>query len=213
MIGYLRGDVLENIDGKLIVNVGMPGAGGIGYLVSVPLSASYGLLAVGKSVELFVHTHVREDALDLYGFVTRTEKDLFLTLLTVNGIGPKGALGILSKVEPSRLIEAILNEDKESLIQIPGIGKKTAERVVMELAEPLRKKMDAGVFGASRPAGTQTAASGASSENSILRDARDALVGLGYREQDITPLLRRVLEESPAPKVEDLVRTALQQMR
>jgi Holliday junction DNA helicase RuvA len=214
MIGYLRGEVLENSDGKLIVAVGASGGPGVGYSVAVPQSAAYSLIAAGRNIELFIHTHVREDALDLYGFATRMEKDLFLTLLTVNGIGPKGAIGILSRVEPTQLIDAILNEDKESLVQIPGVGKKTAERVVLELADPLRKKMEAGTFNIARPASAaKSSASGAAPENFVLRDAREALVGLGYREQDVTPVLRRVLEEMPAPKVEELIRTALQQMR
>ena len=106
MIGFLSGEVLENTDGKLLLIVG-----GVGYSVAVPLSAEYGLLAPGKALSLYCHTHVREDALDLYGFATRDERDLFLILLGANGIGPKMALGILSRVQPAQLVQAVMNDD------------------------------------------------------------------------------------------------------
>ncbi len=220
MIGYLKGQIIDHQDGRLLIALGVA-SGTIGYSVTVPASAVYGALLPGKIIELFIHTHVREDALDLYGFTTSAEKELFLTLLTVNGIGPKGALGILSKVEPSTLIQAVLTGDKVTLTQIPGIGKKTAERVVLELADPLKKKVAAGMFVAlgNGPLATNAPggpASGASSHDvnaAILKDAKDALVGLGYREQDVAVLLKKVLEDKKPPsRVEDLIRTALQRL-
>lgn len=222
MIGYLNGKVIENSDGKVLVGVGSDETGFIGYSVSVPQTAGYELLAQGQKVEFHVYTHIREDAFDLYGFSTRVEKELFLTLLSVNGIGPKGAMGILSGSDPEQLIHAILEGDKVYLTQIPGIGKKTAERVVLELADPLRKKVEAGLF--SLKPRSQSAASaraqggppsGASaSESAIVRDARAALVGLGFRENDVMVLLNRVLAEaSPRPtQAEDLIRSALRQL-
>lgn len=220
MIGYLRGQVLDNTDGRMIVVLGSGGAGdgAVGYAVTVPNSPSYIGFTPGKPAELFVHTHVREDALDLYGFATRLEKDLFLTLLGVTGIGPKGAIGILSKVEPSLLVQAILDGDKDSLTSIPGIGKKTAERVVLELQDPLRKKMEAGGLRDLHPAGAvarprdlpQNRAAG----GSVVTDAKAALIGLGYRETEVTALLNRVMAEAETPpaRAEDLVRTALRQL-
>ncbi len=209
MIGYIRGEVLENSDGKMLVLTGAKDCG-VGYAVSVPSSAFYLSIPAGKSLDLFIHTHVREDALDLYGFCTRAEKELFLTLTSVSGIGPKSALGILSGAEPAQLIQAILQGDKAFLTQVPGIGKKTAERVILELTDPLKKKVEAGVL--SQPAGAQARASG----DSALLEAKSALIGLGYREQDISGLLDRVFAGTQAPssgwKVEDLVRTALRQM-
>ncbi|MBC7690343.1 MAG: Holliday junction branch migration protein RuvA [Methylotenera sp.] len=216
MIGYLAGRVLEHVDGKMIVV--LPSAeGAVGYQVLVPHSAAYGAWSPGKSIELFIYTHVREDSLDLYGFSTREEKELFLTLLTVNGIGPKGGLGILSKVDPAQLIQAILTGDKESLTAIPGIGKKTAERVVLELADPLRKKVDAGSFGKISSGGGAGSTSKADpaflAGSAVLKDAKDALIGLGYREQDVLVLLKRVNEsKSPPKKVEDVIRMALQSL-
>ena len=203
MIGYLSGQILEHLDGKMVV-IMRQGEGSIGYQVTVPSSAEYGAHVAGKSVELFIYTHVREDALDLYGFSSRDEKELFLTLLTVNGIGPKGALGILSKVDPATLIQCIVDGDKESLTKIPGIGKKTAERVVLELADSMKKKM----LGRVAPSGPSV--STALSE--VMRDARDALMGLGYREQDVSVLLKRVNDKKDPPqRVEEIVRMALQQ--
>ena len=126
MIGYLQGEILDISDGKVLMGVGdrLPSrtTGMVGYFVAIPLNASYGGWMLGQQVELFIHTHVREDALDLYGFATRMEKELFLTLLSVNGIGPKSALGILSGVEPGSLIDAIIHEDRAYLMQIPGFG-------------------------------------------------------------------------------------------
>lgn len=221
MIGFLRGEILENAEGKVLVLTG-----GVGYQVTTPITADYDALLPGKAVDLFIHTHVREDALDLYGFVSRLEKDIFLTLLNVNGIGPKVAIGILSKVDPRQLIQAILDEDKQSLTQIPGIGKKTAERVVIELGDVVRKKVESGSllslgFGVGASRGNRSAkllqsVTGAapSGANAVLNDARAALVGLGYREQDVVTLLNRVIAEmeTPPQKAEELVKSALRQL-
>ena len=225
MLGYLRGQVLENGiqsgDGKIIVGVGSEAQGFVGYSVNVPRHPQYELLPHGKSIELFIYTHVREDSLDLYGFSTRAEKELFLTLLSVNGIGPKGGLSILSNSEPSVLIQAIVDGDKELLNKIPGIGKKTAERVVLELSDPMRKKMEAGFFGAVKTAsalGSSKSPSGASSRDygshsQLIRDAVSALVSLGYKENDVTSLVSRTMAESDTPpRTEELIKLALRQL-
>src|SRR6185436_13942980 len=108
MIGYLQGEILEHQDGKMIIGVGdRKTTGAVGYLVSVPQSAGYGGYLPGQKIELYVYTHVREESLDLYGFSTPFEKGLFLTLLGVNGIGPKSALGLISGVEATQLVDAI----------------------------------------------------------------------------------------------------------
>ncbi len=224
MIGYLQGEILENQDGKMLLGIGdRKNAGTVGYLVAVPQSASYGAYLVGEKLELFVYTHVREEAFDLYGFSTKFEKELFFTLLSVNGIGPKSALGILSAVEANQLIQAIMEGDQASLTRIPGIGKKTAERVVVELRDTVRKKVELGVFSAQLrvEAHSKTTQSGAlrkegvgSLNSQVVRDAKEALISLGYREQDIQQLLNRVLENSEfkPQRAEDLIRAALRQM-
>src|SRR3954466_12919629 len=132
MIGYLRGQVMEYADGRVLLAVGSRESA-VGYSVTVPQGPSYLSILPESSAELFIYTHVREDALDLYGFRTRAEKDVFLTLLTVNGIGPKLALGVLSGADAGPLVRAILDGDKDCLTRIPGVGKKIAERVVLEL--------------------------------------------------------------------------------
>jgi Holliday junction DNA helicase RuvA subunit len=184
MIGYLSGKILERSDGKILIAMGTPDTGVVGYTVQVPESQGHIGLIAGSSAELFIYTHVREEALDLYGFRTAAEKDLFLTFLSVSGIGPKGALGILSGAEAGDLVQAILKADKAFLGRIPGIGKKTAERIVLELADKIRKKSDAGFYagfksmsGPSAPAGasargtTEPALTGSAA---LLRDAASA---------------------------------------
>lgn len=224
MIGYLRGQVLENADGRLLLLAGGTSSG-VGYSMQIPHSSEYGALLPGETAEFFIHTHVREDAFDLFGFRLREEKELFLTLTSVNGIGPKVALGILSRVSPSTLVQAILGGDTETLTRIPGIGKKTAERVVLELGDSLKKKVDAGLFRkilgdgdarkamASAPRGG-SARLGAHAANPVIRDAVAALVGLGYREQDVEDLVMKMVAEAATPpsKAEELVRTALRSL-
>jgi Holliday junction DNA helicase RuvA len=218
MIGYLRGQVMESSAGRVLLAVGAPDSA-IGYSVTVPQGPSYLSIQAGKGAEFFVHTHVREDALDLYGFRNRSEKDVFLILLTVQGIGPKLALGMLSGAEAGPLVRAILEGDKEFLTRIPGVGKKTAERVVLELADPLKKKIEAGLlidprFERRPNARTGSATAGPASSGSLVRDAREALVGLGYRELEVSALLARVMEEMEPPpaRAEELIRTALKQL-
>ncbi len=207
---------MEYAEGRLLLAVGE----GVGYTVTVPQGPSYISVQAGKAAEFFVYTHVREDALDLYGFRTRSEKDVFLTLLSVNGIGPKLALAILSGAEAGPLVRAILEGDKDFLTRIPGVGKKTAERVVLELADPLRKKIESGALAdprlerrTARPAGAQARPEPAGAA-SVVRDAREALVGLGYRELDVTALLDRVMDEMEPPpaRAEELIRTALKRL-
>lgn len=220
MIGYISGKVLEHSNGKLLVGVGSPETGVVGYALSIPESTAPIGLTPGHAVELFVYTHVREDALDLFGFRTSAEKDLFLTFLDVQGIGPKSALSILSGAEAGDLIQAVLRADKAFLSRLPGIGKKTAERIVLDVSDKIRKKMDAGFYASLKPLSGPMAAAGATSHSGaqapqgIFRDAAQALVGLGYREQDAEQVLHKIMEASATPptKVEDLIRSALRQL-
>ena len=132
MIAFLRGRILDKQPNRIVVDVN-----GVGYDVSVPLSTFYGLGEVGGEIALRIHTHVREDALLLYGFATRLEQDLFERLIGVSGIGPKVALAVLSGIEPPELIRAIERSDLARLTAIPGVGKKTSERIVLELKDRL----------------------------------------------------------------------------
>lgn len=223
MIGYLQGEILENQDGKLMIGIGdKKSFGQVGYAVSVPQNASYPLLGMGSQIELFIYTHVREDSFDLYGFSSKFEKSLFLLLLAVNGIGPKSALSILSAAEPQALVDAIVRGDQAYLTHLPGIGKKTAERVVLELRDPIKKKLDSGALSGTGLAKSSTGMgrlAGApvfsdTSSDGIVRDAKTALVGLGYRDHEVDSLLNRALGqfEVPPKKVEDLIKTVLRQL-
>lgn len=220
MIGYLSGKILEIQDGRAIV---LTASGSIGYAVTLPFSGVYSSIQAGSPVTLWIHTHVREDALDLYGFLSREEKEIFLTLLTVNGIGPKGAIGILSKVEIPTLVRAILEGDQATLVEIPGIGKKTAERVVVELKDSMRKKAENGLLPndwlmTAASVGAMSAGSTVKSAAFAIlafREAKDALVGLGYKEQAVVLVLKRVQESAPkdSPRTEDVVKQALKELR
>lgn len=214
MIGFLSGKILEAQDGKVLIGLSMGvNSGTVGYTISVPGSARYDALVAGQTAEFFIHTHVREDALDLIGFLSKPEKELFLSLLSVNGIGPKGALGILSKVEPSTLIEAVLSDNKSMLTEIPGIGKKTAERIVVELGDSLRKKVDSGLVAAAEVSATGVSSTFVASTRSF-REAKDALTGLGYREQEIIAALKK-LQQTDAEefkKTEEIIKLALKEL-
>ena len=222
MIGYLQGEVLEHSDGRVLIGVGDRKAfGAVGYVVAIPQTSDYGFFSIGQMIELFIHTQVREDALDLYGFKSVSEKNLFLMLLTVNGIGPKSALGILSAVEPASLLDSILQDDQDSLKKIPDIGKKTAERVVVELRDTVKKRIDQGAFDSllkqsrnSLGAENARPASGSPAVSSLVKDAKAAVVGLGYKDHEAQQLLDKALQNKQyRPKgPEDLIRTVLRQL-
>jgi Holliday junction DNA helicase RuvA len=167
VIAYLRGRLFEKHPNRLVVDVA-----GVGYDVFVPLSTFYGLGEPGADVALRIHTHVREDALLLYGFATRLEQDLFERLIGVSGIGPKVGLAVLSGIEPVELIRAIERGDLARLTAIPGVGKKTAERIVLELKDRLPR---------APAAAAASADEGARATPSQMRDdVLSALVNLGY---------------------------------
>ncbi len=163
MIAHLRGTVLEKHPNRVVIDVS-----GVGYDVAVPLSTFYGLADAGREASLRVHTHVREDAIALFGFATALELELFERLIGISGIGPKVALAVLSGIEPAELVGAVERGDLARLTAIPGVGKKTAERIVLELKDRLPKVAVA-------------AASNVVSEGSGLRDdLLSALINLGY---------------------------------
>ena len=132
MIALLRGSLIEKHPSRVVIDVG-----GVGYDVQVPLSTFYGLGEPGATVVLRIHTHVREDLIALYGFSTPLEQDLFERLIAISGIGPKLGLAVLSGIEPADLIRAIRTQDVARLTKIPGVGKKTAERIGLELKDRL----------------------------------------------------------------------------
>ncbi len=165
MIGRLVGRLASKGPDRVLLDVG-----GVGYLIHIPLSTFYDLPEAESPASLWIHTHVREDTLALYGFLTERERALFQLLLGVAGIGPKVALTVLSGIPPSELVEALRRQDVRRLVAVPGVGKKTAERMVLELAEK------AAGFAAEPAPGAAVAVS--------ADDVISALVNLGYRRTE-----------------------------
>ncbi len=195
MIAHLRGRILDKQPNRIVLDVQ-----GIGYDVSVPLSTYYGLGDAGSEIALHIHTHVREDALALYGFFTRLEQDLFERLIGISGIGPKLALAVLSGIEPTELIRAIEQTDVARLTSIPGVGKKTSERIVLELKDRLPKTPSA-------------AAAGTAVAPSALRDdVLSALINLGYHRPLVEKALDSVVRASPTGDFERTLKQALREL-
>lgn len=194
MIALLRGTLLEKTPSRLIVDVA-----GVGYDVLVPLSSFYVLGDPGSEVTLRTHTHVREDVIALYGFVTRLEQDLFERLIAINGVGPKLALAVLSGIEPGELIRAVRLQDVARLTAIPGIGKKTAERIGLELKDRLPAALQA----AAPPPGA------AGSDDRLRDDLLSALINLGYQRSVADKAVDAVAKRQPAPRFEDALRDVL----
>ena len=174
MIGKIRGIILEKQPPQLLVDVQ-----GIGYEIDAPMSTFYQLPEVGQETHLFTHLIIREDAHHLYGFCTANERHLFRMLLKVNGVGPRLALTILSSAPMEEFIHYILNNETEHLVRFPGIGKKTAERLVMEMRDPL-----ASWYRTFAPTDGALAGPKQNVRHQILQDAISALVTLGYKQGD-----------------------------
>jgi holliday junction DNA helicase RuvA len=196
MIAFLRGRVLEKHPNRVIVDVA-----GVGYDVLVPLSTFYVVGDDGSEVSLRVHTHVREDQIALFGFVTALELSMFERLIAVNGIGPKLALSVLSGIEPRDLVTAIQRADIARLTRIPGVGKKTAERIVVELRDRMPKAVESETTGVV-PVAT----------DALRDDLLSALANLGYHQQAIDKVLEKVLKDKDPLKFEDALRGALREL-
>ncbi|HUP84974.1 MAG TPA: Holliday junction branch migration protein RuvA [Acidimicrobiales bacterium] len=195
MIGSLRGILLDrSAKGDVLVEVG-----GVGYRVQVPTSAHRILGELGSPVFLHVHTHVREDALVLYGFSRADERVAFEALLGTHGIGPSVALAILSVHSPAALARAVASDDVDALTLVPGIGKKTAARLLLELKSRLDLPSDTDF----------TVVTSAATEASPRNEVRNALAALGYGVEEVREAVRALPEEGV---VEDLLRTALRQL-
>ncbi len=193
MIGQLRGRLTDKRPNQVLVDVG-----GVGYLVQVPLSTFAALGELHTEVTLLIHTHVREDAFSLYGFLSSREKHFFEMLLSASGVGPSLALKILSGMSVDELVPAIRGSDLARLTKIPGVGRKTAERMVVEL----RDKLDAVAVEADRPA--------ASSPAGIEADVVSALVNLGYEARAAESAVADAKREAGAANFEKLLRASLQ---
>jgi len=195
MIGQLRGSLTDKRPNQVLVDVA-----GVGYLVQVPLSTYAALGELHTEVTLLIHTHVREDALSLYGFLSSREKHFFEMLLSASGVGPSLALKILSGMSVEELVPAIRGSDLARLTKIPGVGRKTAERIVVELKD----KLDAVTVEVERPA--------ASSPAGIEADVVSALVNLGYEARAAEGAVAEARRENGAVNFEKLLRASLQSL-
>ena len=205
MIAYLAGVLREKTPSRVVVDVA-----GVGYEVFVPLSTFTELPDDGKTVALRVHTHVRDDAIILYGFHSARERSAFELLIRTSGIGPKLALGILSGMEPDRLLGAIATGDLEALRRVPGVGLKTAERIVVELRERAAQLVLESSEGATE---RRARAAAAEPQNELQQQAVSALLNLGYTR----PQAQRVVEEAASEVgselgLESLLRSALRRL-
>lgn len=199
MIGQLRGTLLEKQPPMLLLNVN-----GVGYEIDAPMSTFYQLPEIGNEVTLHTHFIVREDAQQLYGFHSREDRSLFRTLLKVNGVGPRLALTILSSLETNEFIRIVLNNEMDSLVRVPGIGKKTAERLIIEMRDKVQgldsKELNIDTHSAVKPI----------NRNQHTQDAISALIALGYKPQEASRAVAKI--EDTNSTSEEIIRRALREM-
>ncbi len=193
MIGRLRGTLLEKRPPQLLVDVG-----GVGYEVDAPMSTFYVLPEPGQSVTLHTHLVVREDSHTLYGFAAESERSLFRSLIKVNGVGAKLALTILSGISPEDFVACVQHQDTAALVRLPGVGKKTAERLIVEMRDRLSDWQGAGAVTSGSDAGAAP-----------VEEAVSALIALGYKPPEASRMVRAVDNAADLPS-EEIIRLALQ---
>ena len=193
MIGSLIGLIKEKTPSSILLEVN-----GIGYEITVPLSTSFQLPNVGESAYLLTHLVVREDQHSLYGFATDEERKLFRALIKISGVGAKLAITILSGTNVNGFIQSVVNEDIDALVHLPGIGKKTAERLIVEMKDKVSE------ISSDENSHSQN------NENSAVAEAINALVNLGYKTKDAKNILDKI--ESEGLTVEELIRQALKSL-
>jgi Holliday junction DNA helicase RuvA len=194
VIAQIRGSLATKAPGEVIIDVG-----GVGYHLFISLSVYYRLPEIGESISLFVHTYVREDALQLFGFREVQEKEVFLLLIGVNGIGPKLAINILSGIPADELVRALREGDQMRLIAIPGVGKRLAERLIVELRDKLTTLFEA--------EGTD----GRAEDPQVVHDAVSALVNLGYRRVESERAVREMVHVEGG-QLEEVLKGALRRL-
>jgi Holliday junction DNA helicase RuvA len=192
MISYLKGNLLHKSPNQVTLDIG-----GVGYCAWIPLSTYFKLGEINESIELFIYTHMTDNSLALYGFHTEEERDIFLKLIGISGIGPKSALNILSGIEVSDLEQAIKESDVARISLIPGIGKKTATRIALELQEKLEKK-------------EEVLKSKSFEER---EDLISALINLGFRRKEVERIVDEALKNlTPEAGFERLLRESLKNL-
>jgi Holliday junction DNA helicase RuvA len=198
MIAFLTGKLLEKQANTVIVDVG-----GVGYEVSIPLSTFYELGEIGSDVSLRIYTYVREDAIQLFGFKTVRERDLYLKLISVQGIGAKSGITMLSGMSADEIILALRTDNIARLTTIPGVGRKTAERLVIELRDKVGELAESG-------SAAHDASSRALPADAVFEDALSALTNLGYQRNLAEKALKQAVQEGTEMSVQKLLRKGLQ---
>ena len=204
MIAHLSGTLLSKEPNQVIVDVG-----GVGYEVNIPLSTFYDLDDERADVKLLIYTHVKEDALQLYGFKTANERKLFIHFISVSGVGPKLGIALLSHMKADELIESIKANNLARLTQIPGVGRKTAERLVVDLRDKMIQLSHAQV---AEETGVKPETVHVSSEDSARADALSALLNLGYQRSGAEKAIDAALAEGGDVTVESILRRSLKKL-
>ncbi len=202
MYAYIKGTLEEITEDNIIVE-----AGGIGYNVKVSAATAQLLPGLGNEVKIYTYTLVREDTFSLYGFLTRDDLEIFKKLITVNGIGPKGGLAVLSVMSADDLRIAVLSGDAKAIARAPGIGSKTAERVILDLRDKISLEDTLKNIGGT-PDSSAVSSDGANSDNAMIKEAVEALTALGYSVTDATSAVRKA-EITEGMTVETLLKAAL----
>ena len=204
MIAHLNGKLLSKEPNAVIVDVA-----GVGYEVNIPLSTFYELANEGDNVALRIYTHVKEDALQLYGFQTARERELFVNFISVSGIGPKLGIALLSGMSADELIASIKNNNLARLTLIPGVGRKTAERLIVDLREKMTALAASQV---EEEPGARPEAIGGSPEDNVRSDALSALLNLGYQRSAAEKAIEAVLNDGGEITVESVLRRGLRKL-
>ncbi len=190
MIGYLKGFLVSKKPTQILLDVN-----GVGYIINITISTFEQLPDINSVFSIYTYLNVKEDALDLYGFINPAEKETFQLLISVNGIGPKLALSILSGIEVEELKASITDANLKRLIAIPGIGKKTGERLIIELRDKIKSD--------------NTSSTEFKSKSGVKEDAVMALISLGYNQKQAEKIISSLLSESPEISIEELIKKSL----
>jgi holliday junction DNA helicase RuvA len=201
MIAFISGKLLEKQANSVIVDVG-----GVGYEVTIPLSTFYEIGEVGSDVQLRIYTYVREDALQLFGFKTARERDLYLKLISVQGVGARSGITMLSGMSADEIIAAIRTDNLAKLTAIPGVGRKTAERLVIELRDKV------GELAHAAAAGEPTASPSGIDGDDVFNDALSALLNLGYQRNAAEKAVQQVRRDGVEASVQKVLRASLQKL-
>lgn len=205
MIGRLRGILVEKQPGQVLVE-----AAGLGYEVDIPYTTFFHLPETGQEVVLHTHFAVREDAHSLFGFANRLDRDLFRLLIKVNGVGPRLAVGILSGLDADQFIQCVEQRDASALVKLPGVGKKTAERLLIDMGDRIGQLEGQFVPRGAGPVNAGETPKRSPRQPDASEEAEAALIALGYKPQEAARAINRVAEEGMSR--EDLIRTALKAM-